>query len=177
MAFGIGGGRNAANLFNLTYHDPFKVRIEAISKSIVDKKTAGTLKYEDVTAAQEELESEVEGLWAGADIFAGLGSNEAEAVAGARRTLEPIIRQWRASLEADLAGLPKPSTGTASTGPAAAPPTASTLLAPKGQTVSGQAAAAARRQRRDAGGMTRSTFLGSSSYGTQLQPKKTLLGY
>jgi len=158
---GIGQGRKTESLWVQNYQDPFHKRVAAIVDPLGEKRSAGTLTYDEVTKAQSRLEEEIAGLQKDATSFAGLSGTHKTVVDKAQQTLDPIIQSWRDTFTKDLAGLPKPPDAPAGPSPEA----------PDRQTILGAAAP----QKRQA--LPPSTILGGAAMKSNLRPAKTLLGY
>jgi len=158
-----------------TYQNPFHQRVARIVDPLGKKRDAGALTYAEVQRAQELLENEIAQLEQDQDFYEQLGGKAKDTITGSRKTLDPIIAAWRKTFADDLATLTPPEDNTPEP-PSEEAPTVDDVL-PPGQTVLGQAAQAARQQRKRAMGKGRSsTFLGGSQQKPALQ-RRTLLGY
>ena len=163
------------------FQDPFGKRIAAIIDPISLARSSGALKYEDVIAAQQKLEDEITAFSAAQQAYEGLGGDQSKTIAGSRRTLDPIIAAWRASLAGDLAGLAPPAEDSSEAGgPAEEPPsTAGPIPGTGGKTILTAAKGAAEQQKKRAmgSGGRGSTFLTRGPQQKASVQRRSILGY
>ena len=171
----FGKGRKKADEFVQSVQDPFSQRIQAIFDPVTEARKAGTLTYDQASTALDKFNAEVTDFTQAQKEFEALGGDYATVAGQSRKTIDPLITQWRADLQAHLDAMPKPETP-----PDLKPEDAPTLDTILGQTTPGQAASrAAARQRQAAMTGGRQSTLLAGRLATFAPPSRTagLRGY
>jgi len=167
----LGQSRPYTNEFVQQVQNPFQARVSAIVDPLGEKRTAGTLTYDEVIKAQEKLEEEISLFTEESTVYGKLGSSQALAVSQAQTTLNPIFETWRNTFKDDLSRLPKPPD------PVKPPPVPET--APSLDPVFAQKQALARadqEMKRTRSGGRRSTILGGAVNNRPEKRQPTILG-
>jgi hypothetical protein len=172
----IGQAHPWATQWNKNVQDPFAARVKALFDPITEARKAGTLTHQQAKDALEQFNFEVSDLRQAQSEFEALGAGQRQVIAGSRKTLDPLISQWGADLQAhlDSLGAPPPE-------PTIAPesaPTPTSILAGEGTTPLRKAMGAAEQQRKRAmGGGRQTTILAGNVPLGNTGRRRTLLGY
>jgi hypothetical protein len=166
-----------ARFFVQNVQDPFAKRVQGLFDPITEARKAGTLTYEQASQALAQFNTEVADLTQSQTEFEALGGTQKLVAQQSRDTLNPLIDQWRADLQAHVASFPTPPEPKPITPEDA--PTSISVLANEGVTPLQKAQGAAEQQRKRAlGGGRQSTILAGVGVGLGKPERgKTLLGY
>lgn len=149
---GIGTGHTDANDFVQTLQNPFGKTMSGIFDPIAAEQTAGTLTYDQATAALDSFNEQWAAFDAGAQQYKAQGGEFATVVDQAynpNQAFMQTVNNVRTSLTNWQAAL-KPASTSSSTNKPTRPPTATSILKPLGLTPAGAAQGAVAQQAKDA---------------------------